>query len=735
MGRTLSGVRGVSMLTLHWRQALCWLSVLALLSACSNGRGSVEERSATQNAFLVGGTVTGLAGAGLVLQNNGGADRSIAANGPFTLQGTLASGAAYNVTVLTQPSNPQQTCTIANGAGNIGGGDVTNIVVTCTSSSFSVRGLVTGLMGSGLVLQNNAADDLLIAANGSFGFTAPLATGAPYNVTVRTHPSNPAQTCTVDRGSGTIGSTHVTDVQVTCAIGQFQISGGVSGLLGAGLVLQNNGGDDLPIAANGRFAFATPLGSGATYAVTVLSQPANPVQNCIVRNAAGTINSANVADVAVLCGADRFTIGGNVAGLAGVGLRLQLNNAHELTLNRNGAFAFGVALPNAADYSVRVSAHPHDPTQTCQVQNGVGVVAGGNVTTIAVICTTSSFSIGGSVAQLAGSGLVVQLNGGNDLAIHSSGGFTFGATIESGAQYDVTIRTQPSNPAQSCTVANGSGTVGGGDVSNVRITCAANTFSVGGSVAGLLGSGLVLQNNGGDPVHVEADGRFTFLKTLASGAEYNVLVREQPSNPVQACAITNGAGVIADQDVTNISVTCTTSDFTVGGVVRGMSGLGLILRNNGGDDLRIDANGRYVFAATVPSGAPYDVTVAAQPTNPAQICTVANAAGTIAFKDVENVNVNCVRAGFTIGGHVSDLSGSGLVLQNNGADDLPIASDGSFEFPTPLAVGAQYNVTVAVQPVNPTQQCEVKHGSGVVYHSDIEKIDVKCRDEDDDGDD
>jgi hypothetical protein len=594
MGRT--GVRrwGVAMLTLFLRPALCWLSVLALLGACSNGRGSVEERDGPQNAFLVGGTVTGLVGAGLVLQNNGAADQSIAANGPFTLPGTLATGASYNVTVRSHPSNPPQNCTIANGAGAIASSDVTNIVVSCASNSLRVRGLVTGLVGSGLVLQNNAADDLLITANGSFGFTAPLTTGSPYNVTVRTHPSNPAQTCTVGRGSGTIGSTDVTDVQVTCALGQFLISGGVSGLLGAGLVLQNNGGDDRPIAANGRFTFATPLGSGATYAVTVLSQPTNPVQNCIVRNAFGTIANTNVANVDVVCSTDRFTIGGSVAGLAGSGLRLQLNNTNELNLNRNGAFAFGVALPNGAAYSVRVIEQPRDPTQSCSVENGVGVVAGGNVTNIAVNCTTSAFFIGGTVSGLVGSGLTAQLNGGNDLALNSNGNFAFGAKLESGAQYEVTIRTQPSNPVQSCTVANESGVVGGVDIRNVHINCAARTFSVGGSVNGLLGSGLTLQNNGGDPTPIESDGGFRFPRALASGAQYNVTVRRQPSDPDQACSIANGAGVIGDQDVTNVAVTCTTNEFTIGGEVKDLSGSGLVLQNNGGDDLTIDAEGRLV---------------------------------------------------------------------------------------------------------------------------------------------
>jgi hypothetical protein len=37
--------------------------------------------------------------------------------------------------------------------------------------------------------------------------------------------------------------------------------------------------------------------------------------------------------------------------------------------------------------------------------------------------------------------------------------------------------------------------------------------------------------------------------------------------------------------------------------------------------------------------------------------------------------------GFTIGGTVTGLSGSGLVLQDNGADNLTITASGPFVFP------------------------------------------------------
>jgi len=83
-------------------------------------------------------------------------------------------------------------------------------------STYSIGGSVSGLVGSGLVLQLNAANDLAIAADGSFTFTAPLADGSVYTVSVLTQPTGPAQTCSIVNGSGTLAGADVTDVQVSC---------------------------------------------------------------------------------------------------------------------------------------------------------------------------------------------------------------------------------------------------------------------------------------------------------------------------------------------------------------------------------------------------------------------------------------------------------------------------------------------------------------------------------------
>src|SRR5512146_2891904 len=91
------------------------------------------------------------------------------------------------------------------------------------------------------------------------------------------------------------------------------------------------------------------------------------------------------------------------------------------------------------------------------------------------------------------------------------------------------------------------------------------TFTVGGTVTGLLGTGLVLQNSLGDDLAVTANGAFTFPTALSSGAAYAVTVKTQPTSPSQNCTVTNGAGTVASSDVTDVAISCTTNTYSVGG--------------------------------------------------------------------------------------------------------------------------------------------------------------------------
>jgi hypothetical protein len=190
--------------------------VLALLDAyalcgCSSSVGPI---SLAPPSYVVGGTVRGLAGSGLTLNNDAG----IPANGtyPNLLGGTFLSGQSYDVTVTTQPTNASQTCAVSNGTGTVSNTNVTNVLVTCTTNDYTVGGSVTGLAGSGLVLLDNASDRLGITSAGTFTFAAAVPSGAAYNVTIAAEPVNPAQTCSVTMGSGTVTSADVTTVAVAC---------------------------------------------------------------------------------------------------------------------------------------------------------------------------------------------------------------------------------------------------------------------------------------------------------------------------------------------------------------------------------------------------------------------------------------------------------------------------------------------------------------------------------------
>ncbi|MCP4048219.1 MAG: hypothetical protein GY732_19765 [Gammaproteobacteria bacterium] len=178
------------------------------------------------SSFTVGGNVSGLEGDGLVLQNNAGDDLAVSESGGFTFSAALADGSSYTVTVSTQPTDPVQTCSVSNGNGTLAGANVTDVVVTCSTDSFTVGGVVSGLEGSGLVLQNNADDDLAVAATGGFTFPTALADGSAYAVTVKTQPSNPAQTCSVSNGSGTLSGSDVSNVLVSCY--EFWINAGLN---------------------------------------------------------------------------------------------------------------------------------------------------------------------------------------------------------------------------------------------------------------------------------------------------------------------------------------------------------------------------------------------------------------------------------------------------------------------------------------------------------------------------
>ena len=90
------------------------------------------------------------------------------------------------------------------------------------------------------------------------------------------------------------------------------------------------------------------------------------------------------------------------------------------------------------------------------------------------------------VQNLKGTGMVLQNNGGDNTSPDVNGNVTFATKINDGSNYNVTILTQPTSPAQNCTVktGTGTGTINGADVSEVRVQCVTTTAVADFNVTG-----------------------------------------------------------------------------------------------------------------------------------------------------------------------------------------------------------------------------------------------------------
>lgn len=262
----------------------CLVGAALVLSGCGGSSG-----------YIVAGTIKGLSASGLMLKDNG-ADVITVAMGASSFQfpAQISPGGSYDVQVAAQPAG--LTCTVNNGSGTNVQAPISSVSVSCSAQSYTVAGTVTGLTASGLVLENNSTDRLPVAIHATtFAFPA-ISAGSGYHVVVVTQPTG--LTCTVSDGVGTNIRANIDTVHVTCSPLTVTLGGTITGLTAAGLVLQNNGTDDLSIAAHATtFKFPTPVAYGSGYLITVSAQPLG--QNCVAEGH-GTA-TADVTTIEVTC--------------------------------------------------------------------------------------------------------------------------------------------------------------------------------------------------------------------------------------------------------------------------------------------------------------------------------------------------------------------------------------------------------------------------------------------------
>jgi 6-phosphogluconolactonase (cycloisomerase 2 family) len=391
----------------------------------------------------------------------------------------------------------------------------------------------------------------------------------------------------------------------------------------------------------------------------------------------------------------------------------------------DGTYYFQGTVANGTPYSITVRTQPQSPTQVCTATNGTGSINGADAVA-QVTCATSSFALQGSVSGLAGGGLRLT-NGSQFTDVSQNGDFSLAPAL-SGSTYTVAVSAQPTSPSQTCSVENGTGTVGNEAVTNIQVHCTANRFKVGGVVTGLTGSGLVLRSTTGDDITLAQNGAFTFPTDVDSGTPYEVSIVSLPAAPApaQTCVFDGASSGTIQNGNVSVALNCSVNQYRIKGTVAGLLTTGLALRLDGAHEVVMNGNGVFSFDTELLSGSSFNVSVHAQPTGlPPQICTPNITSGTVTNADID-VTVICGMKPFSIGGTVSGLVGSALTLRSQPGGQVTINADGPFTFPEKVPSSLPYSVDVVFTPNGPVQTCSIDPATGVVGASDV-SLNVECK--------
>ncbi len=188
---------------------------------------------------------------------------------------------------------------------------------TITSNSSSVSLSKSGSALINFTVRNTSGKKLTITNVFNNGYNSSLLNSSltTNNCNVRL---NNNDSCTVTSRINAKGIDGITSFELnTCAFNgsicsgmhtkisinitdDFFISGTIQGLTQSGLVLQNNGGDNLSVTkGESQFQFKSSLGAGNGYNVSILQQPSK--LTCSVTNGKGRVVDKNIENIKVIC--------------------------------------------------------------------------------------------------------------------------------------------------------------------------------------------------------------------------------------------------------------------------------------------------------------------------------------------------------------------------------------------------------------------------------------------------
>jgi len=177
---------------------------------------------------------------------------------------------------------------------------------------------------------------------------------------------------------------------------QYTVQGTILNLNNAGLVLTNNGGNDLTVPTGATsFAFSQQIDYGTTYNVAVKTQPAHMTCGWNTTNIGSAGYNVSI-QMTLACDQNAYGLGGQITGLTagadGKARTLTLTNGSTSTLvlssdsATSGAldFVFGSTVADGQAYGV--VAVDGNNGLACTVANGTGVMHEVAVSNIKVTC-------------------------------------------------------------------------------------------------------------------------------------------------------------------------------------------------------------------------------------------------------------------------------------------------------------------------------------------------------------
>jgi hypothetical protein len=164
------------------------------------------------------------------------------------------------------------------------------------------------------------------------------------------------------------------------------------------------------------------------------------------------------------------------------------------------------------------------------------------------------------------------------------------------------------------------------------------TVNLGGSVNGLVTSGLVIAN-ADQTLAVAKDATvYVFPNKIDDHGSFAITIQTQP--PRLTCLVSGGTGVTTGIPITTANIYCSFNSYTVGGTITGLTSEGLSV-TNGADNLAIAGNSSiFTMAQPVIDGAVYGLAILSQPAG--QKCTLKNGTSTMGSAPVTNIAITCI---------------------------------------------------------------------------------------------